>query len=85
MKKKPSQVFAEERDELKRKNSYKRSGTMLLRNIKDPDNSNTNVGKVPKDIGFNLIRDLVMDEVEFEETKSVSKRAIQKKKTIAKF
>ncbi len=47
---------------------------MLLRNIKEPDASST-VGKVPKDIGFNLIKDLVMDEY-LEENKSLPKKAI---------
>lgn len=52
-----------------KKNLFKRSGTMLLGNIKDPSSNKTSTaGVVPKDLGLGLIKDLLdLDELEAEE------------------
>ena len=87
--KKPSLIFDydedEEESQSKKAAAFKRSGTQLLRNIKEVDAYSTKkVGVVPKDIGFGLIKDLrKFDDVDFKEPKSPVK-IITKKKTLYK-
>ena len=58
----------DEDEEYDRKKSYKRSGTTLLGNIKDPSsNKNLAPGVVPKDLGLGLIKDLIdFEDMEFD-------------------
>ena len=56
--------------EMPSKRTLHRSGTMLLGNIKEINKREDRVGVVPKDLGFNLIKDLIdFDEEENNRSK----------------
>ncbi|CDW82005.1 UNKNOWN [Stylonychia lemnae] len=85
---------AQEDEEVDKKKFYKRSGTMLLGNIKEPTSANRSAlpGQVPKDLGLGLLKDMIdFDENEEfmdynssqrEKSKKSANKNFQKKKTL---
>ena len=59
---------------------YKRSGTMLLGNIKEPASAHrTKAGEVPKDLGMNLLKDMI-DDFDEDEDLDFDKSSKEKQK-----